>query len=164
MNKRILISPNSFKECASAVTIAKLIGNNLSALKDTELITKPISDGGDGFLEVCRFYFDGEIIKYSISRAYDDSTFDCPILYCKNLNEIYIESAEVFGLKVIPDLYRNPLRLSSKGLGELLKKIEYDVRLGKLNIRRCGPGRRCGRHGPQYQNDTYSWMTFALSR
>lgn len=131
MRKRILISPNSFKECADSVTIAELIKDNLSYLKDAELIVKPITDGGDGFLKVCQFYFGGEIRKYSISTAYDDSLFECPVLYCESSKEVYIESAEVLGLKIVPRAYRNPLRLSSKGLGQLLKKIEQDVQLNR---------------------------------
>lgn len=132
--KRILISPNSFKECADSVTIAELIKYYLSDLKDSELIVRPISDGGDGFLNVCRFYFEGEIRKYKISTAFDDSRFECPVLYCSKNQEIYIESAEVLGLKVVPMHLRNPLKLSSKGLGELLLKITEEVEQGKINV------------------------------
>ena len=67
MEKRILIAPNSFKECADSVTIAKLISENLSQLKDVQLMVKPISDGGDGFLNVCKYYFGGEIRKYKMT-------------------------------------------------------------------------------------------------
>lgn len=134
MRKRILISPNSFKECADSVTIAELIEENLSSLKDAELITKPISDGGDGFLEVCKFYFGGEIRYYTISAAHIESKFECSILYCESKKEIYIESAEVLGLKIIPLFYRNPLKLSSKGLGELIMHIENDVRKGEIKV------------------------------
>ncbi|MCW9098641.1 MAG: glycerate kinase, partial [Ignavibacteriaceae bacterium] len=134
MTKRILISPNSFKECADSVTIAELIEENLSLLKDAKPIIKPISDGGDGFIQVCKFYFGGEIRKYSISTAYDESRFDCPILYMKSRGEIFIESAEILGLKRIPSSFRNPLKLSSRGLGELLLKIGEDIKLGKLIV------------------------------
>ncbi len=134
MKKRILISPNSFKECADSVSIAELIRDNLVHLKNTELIMKPISDGGDGFLNVCRFHFGGEIRKYSISTSYDNSRFECPVLYCEKRREVYIESAEVLGLKVVPSFYRNPLKLTSKGLGELLLKIETDVQNKKIKI------------------------------
>jgi glycerate kinase len=130
---RILISPNSFKECANSVTIAELIRDNLKNLKDTELITKPLSDGGDGFLKVCRYYFGGEIRKYFISTSYDNSMFECPVLYCEKRKEIYIESAEVLGLKVVPAFYRNPLKLTSRGLGELLLKIESDIQGKRIN-------------------------------
>ncbi len=136
MRKRILISPNSYKECADSVTIATLIKGNLKSLDDTELILKPVSDGGDGFLGVCKFHFGGELKNYSISTAYDDSLFECPVLYCENRKEVYIESAEVLGLKVVPLAYRNPLRLSSKGLGELLLKIEEDIQHNILDVRK----------------------------
>jgi glycerate kinase len=136
MRKRILISPNSFKECADSVVIAELIKDNLSYLKDADLIVKPITDGGDGFLKVCQFFFGGEIRKYSISTAYGDSLFECPILYCENRKEIYIESAEVLGLKIVPLAYRNPLKLTSKGLGELLRKIEEGIHQGIINVQK----------------------------
>jgi len=132
MRKRILISPNSFKECADSVTIAELINDNLTNLKNAELITKPISDGGDGFLSVCRVYFGGEIRKYLIATAYDNSEFECPVLYCEKRKEIYIESAEVLGVKIVPLFYRNPLKLTSRGLGELLLKIEADLQSRKV--------------------------------
>ena len=131
---KILIAPNSFKECADSVTIAELIKKNLSLIKETELITKPISDGGDGFLNVCKFYFGGDLRKYSISTPYDESKFECPVLYTESRKEIYIESAEVLGLKVVPTSHRNPLKLSSKGLGELLLTIEEEIRNGKIDV------------------------------
>jgi glycerate 2-kinase len=136
MSKRILIAPNSFKECADSVTIAELIRDNLADISDAELIVKPISDGGDGFLTVCKFYFGGVIRNYSILKAYEDVAFECPVLYCEKRKELYIESAEVLGFNAVPMFYRNPLKLSSKGLGQLLKQIETDVRDSKINVKK----------------------------
>jgi glycerate kinase len=136
MNKRILIAPNSFKECTDSVSIAELIRDNLADLKDTELIIKPISDGGDGFLNVCSFYFGGELRKYKIKGVYDNTHFECSVLYCENRKEVYIESAEVLGLKVVPLPLRNPLKLTSRGLGELLWKIESDIQSCKIQAER----------------------------
>ena len=136
MKRRILISPDSFKECADAVTIAKIISKNLVNLKDIETIVKPITDGGDGFLKVCQFYFGGNIRYYPITRAYNETMFDCPVLYCEEREEVYIESAEVLGLKMVPTIYRNPLELSSKGLGEIIINLAVDVRLKKINAKK----------------------------
>jgi len=130
--KRILIAPNSFKECADSVTIAELIKTNLIIHGNAELITKPISDGGDGFLAVCKYYFGGEIKNYLISTPFDDSKFECPILVNYYQKSIYIESAEVLGFKVVPNGKRDPLSLSSKGLGELLIKLNEEVISGSL--------------------------------
>lgn len=140
MKKRIIIAPNSFKECAGSVTIAELITDNLMNVKDTELIIKPISDGGDGFLHVCRFYFGGELKKYKIKSAFENSYFECSVLYCEKRKEVYIEAAEVLGLKVVPLPYRNPLKLTSRGLGELLLKIETDVRSKRIKVERVNIG------------------------
>ena len=136
MKRRILISPDSFKECADAVTIAEIIEKNLENLKDVETIVKPISDGGDGFLKVCQFYFGGKIRYYIISKPYDETVLDCPVLYCEEREEVYIESAEVLGLKKVPTAYRNPLKLSSKGLGEILIKLEDDVRQKNIQVKK----------------------------
>lgn len=132
----ILIAPNSFKDCADSITIAEFIRDNLVNLTKDELIVKPISDGGDGFLNVCKFYFGGETINYKVSSAYDDSTIVCPVLYCEKRKEIYLESADVLGLKVVPLNNRKPLRLTSKGLGELLKKIEAGIQHSKVDVRK----------------------------
>ena len=132
--KRILISPNSFKECADSVIIAELIRDELKILKNVDLITKPVSDGGDGFLNVCKFYVGGEVRYYKIVTAYDESTFECPVLYSENRKEIYIESALVLGLMVVPITFRNPLKLTSKGLGELLVEINNDVKRGRIKV------------------------------
>jgi glycerate 2-kinase len=131
---RILISPNSFKECADSVTIAELVRDELKILKNVDLITKPVSDGGDGFLNVCKFYVGGEVRYYNIVTAYDESTFECPVLYSENRKEIYIESALVLGLMVVPITFRNPLKLTSKGLGELLVEINNDVKRGRIKV------------------------------
>ena len=132
--QKVLIAPNSFKECADSVTIANLFKENLNAIPNTDLIVKPISDGGDGFIRVCKFYFGGEILKYEISTAYNQLLLECPILYVAENKTIYMETAEILGLKVVPNKFRNPLKLSSKGIGELLLKIINDSKSGKISV------------------------------
>lgn len=132
--RKILIAPNSFKECADSVTLSELIFENLVSLPNFELIMKPISDGGDGFLNVCKFHFGGELINYKISTAYDNSMMKCSVLYVPESRTIFIESAEILGLKVVPRNFRKPVTLSSKGIGELLLKIRDDVKKSKIFV------------------------------
>jgi glycerate kinase len=140
MSINILISPDTFKECISSVKLSSLIAEEFDDLQGVNTIMKPISDGGDGFLEVCRFHFGGEILNYKIATPYDTSELVCPILYNRNSKTIYIESANVLGLKIVPDMFRNPLKLSSKGLGELLLNIENDILNGKINAEKIVMG------------------------
>lgn len=132
MERRVLIAPNSFKESAASTEIA---GYFYDFLPDGFVkILKPISDGGDGFLDVCKFYFGGEFFNYSISTPYSGDKRLCEVLFVEDQKKIFIESANVLGLKVIPIEKRKPLYLNSKGLGELLIEISRDVENGKLDV------------------------------
>lgn len=123
----ILIAPNSFKECSDSVELSDLIYENLKSVTKHNFSKAPISDGGDGFTKVCNYYFRGIPLTYRISKPYRDSYFDCSVIYSEETKKVYIESANVLGLKVIPKEFRNPLFLSSKGLGELIKRFEEEL-------------------------------------
>ncbi|OGU77764.1 MAG: hypothetical protein A2V93_10840 [Ignavibacteria bacterium RBG_16_34_14] len=142
--KNILVAVNSFKETADAVEVSKLFNKHLDKSL-FNVIQKPISDGGDGFLKICKFYFGLEILNYQITTPYDESFIDCKIGLDRDNKTLYIESAEVLGLKRIPISKRHPLYLSSKGLGDLLKLIlqdieEYKYEVNKLVIGIGGTG------------------------
>jgi glycerate kinase len=134
MKKKILIAANSFKECADSVTVTKYIAEGLGGSLGLKLILKPISDGGDGFLNVCREYKKLELLKYRVSTPYNDSKFTCLAGYDRQNKIIYIESADILGLKVIPKAERHPVLLSSKGMGDLFNAVLRDVKSKKISI------------------------------
>lgn len=127
---KILIAPNSFKECISSVNLADLISSNLSPGNNIETIISPLSDGGDGFLKVVQISFGGVSRSAVISKPFNDDRFKAPYLYDEKKRKIYIETAEVCGLKLIPPNERKILYNSSKGLGEMIKQISS---VNKLN-------------------------------
>jgi len=131
--KKILIAPNSFKESAASVEVAELFYKYLKS-PEYEFIIKPISDGGDGFLGVCRKNYDLDIIKFQVLSPYiPQKNINVSVGYSSKLKSVYIESSEVLGLKKIPFSKRHPLNLSSKGLGELLNKIKLRFNKDSLN-------------------------------
>lgn len=134
MKKKLLIAPNSFKEVADSDKVADLFNKYLTKDASLSVNKLPISDGGDGFLNVCKSAFNLEILKYKITTPYDESAFDCEVGYDKKRKRIYIESARILGLKVIPQEKRNPLKLSSKGVGDLFLKIVDDISLNKIFV------------------------------
>lgn len=132
---KILLAPNSFKECASSNKINELLKNNLSN-KNFDLIPFPLSDGGDGFLEVCKYHFNLDILNIKASTPYDETLIDVPIGYKKDTQTIYIESAKVLGLHLIPIELRRPIELNSKGMGDLLNLIQYKSETSKLKVKK----------------------------
>ena len=136
----ILIAPNSFKECADSVEITEYIRGSLFKLLPEEIkskidfLLKPISDGGDGFLQVCQRNFGVEFLHFEISNPFSKDKFFCPVGYYQETKTIYIESAEVLGMKLIPEEFRRPMSLSSKGMGELLLQIYDFVMDGIMDV------------------------------
>ena len=131
---KILIAPNSFKEAADSDEVCNLFLKYLSKNNSLSFETLPISDGGDGFLNTCRSVFGLKILKYKITTPFDESQFECNIGYNERTRQVFIESARILGLKVIPKEKRNPLYLSSKGIGDIFLKLIDEVERKKLAI------------------------------
>jgi glycerate 2-kinase len=132
--KKILVAPNSFKESASSIEIAAYFQKYLNSSKN-KIIIKPISDGGDGFLNICQNNFNLEILMFNVPTPFMNQTyFNIPVGYSSAYKTIFVESAEILGLKKIPFSHRHPLKLSSYGLGELLKVITQ--KFNKINLER----------------------------
>jgi len=134
VNKNILVVPNSFKECADSVAIAELLNKTLSKNNSIKTIVKPLSDGGDGFLRVIQSLYSVTPIVYSIYDNNNNLTKDIYVLIDKINKRAYIESAELFGINVVPKVNRKPLKLNSEILGDVLLNLVNDVKLNKFII------------------------------
>lgn len=130
----ILIAPNSFKECADSVAIAKIIFTVLSDVKKFNLLIKPLSDGGDGFLSINESISELKPLTYLIKDNYGDNLKEYKILYNPKNKTIWIESAKLFGLKLFQKSELNPLYLNSELLGKLLFAITQDVLNNKIEV------------------------------
>ena len=134
MKLNILLAPNSFKECADSVIISGILSKELRRLSEFSVIEKPLSDGGDGFLSVCEKLFGGRRLTYSIQNIYGDLNKPIDVLLSEDRSTIYIESADIVGLRNVPKELRAPIELNTAPLGELLKHIILDVNKQKISI------------------------------
>jgi glycerate kinase len=130
----ILITPNSFKECADSGEIAELINKTLSKNTSIKTIVKPLSDGGDGFLKVIQSIYSVTPIVYSIYDNNNNLNKEFFVLIDKINKRAYVESALLFGLNVIPKINRKPLKLNSQTLGDVLLNLAADVKSNKYEI------------------------------
>ncbi|MHB1686194.1 MAG: glycerate kinase [Ignavibacteriaceae bacterium] len=145
MHRTILVAPNSYKECADSVQAAHLFEKYLNAENKFKIIKKPISDGGDGFLNVCKSILNLKLINYSVSSPIDNFKINCTVGLDEKSSTLFIESSDIIGLKLVPVHKRNPLLLTTKGLGELLSQINQEVLARKYNVKRVviGVGGTC---------------------
>lgn len=128
--KKILIAPNSFKGCASSVEAAQLISGAVNEypnlLCDKELC--PITDGGDGFLEVLKHIQKHlEKINFPLTPYYLSGTEAIvEVLYSHTEKIYFLESAKIFGLALNEDKCPNPLKYNTVNFGRLIRNILED--------------------------------------
>ena len=134
----ILIAPNGFKECASPVQTADLLVEKLRKFLpeniEVEFLKIPLSDGGDGFLDVLSQVYSLRILALSVTAPWLTQRISVEIGYSRQLKTVFLESARIVGLKLIPPEKRNPARLSSVGFGEIISKLVELKSQGKLEI------------------------------
>lgn len=120
---KILVAPNSFKNSLSSVQITNLLSSGLAKLKNAEIIESPISDGGDGFLEVIKFHKKHNFIEREFQTEFAGEKIAVPAVIDILNKELFLESADIIGLKKILESKKNPLRLNSFALGNIILKI-----------------------------------------
>ncbi|RKX68770.1 glycerate kinase, partial [candidate division WOR-3 bacterium] len=109
---RIVVAPNSFKESLSAMDFIRVV----ESVADDEIIPVPLSDGGDGFLDC----LPGEEIEVPTIGPLGE---EIEVLVKRDGRRIYIESASVLGLRLVPPERRDPKKTTSKGLGILIRRL-----------------------------------------
>ncbi|HZW38023.1 MAG TPA: glycerate kinase [Ignavibacteriaceae bacterium] len=119
--KNLLIAVNSFKECASSTYITSTYKKLFK--KDYNVFAHPMTDGGDGFLVVCKDRFKLQILTFKILNSFNNAELKVDVGYDKISKTLYLESADVIGLKLLNKNYRNAAVLNSENLGELFLKI-----------------------------------------
>jgi glycerate kinase len=81
VSKTILLAPNAFKESADSLTVSSIITEVIKSETTYNVIEKPLSDGGDGFLNVCEKIFNTNRLSYYIQRIYDNQLIPFELLY-----------------------------------------------------------------------------------
>lgn len=117
---KILIAPDSYKECLSAIRVAECMRDGLAlSLPDAEFVIRPMADGGEGTVDALMYGLSG--VKKEIQ------TVD---MYRRPLTTFYgeidrdtavIEVANIIGMEVTSE--RNPHLASSFGVGDVMRQL-----------------------------------------
>lgn len=116
---KIVVAPDSFKECLSAREVAEVMALAVRALvPEARLIKLPLADGGEGTLEVVAPLLNAEIETVQVPGP-----LGRPVLsrYGRAGETAILEVAQACGLQLVQPHERNPFTASTKGVGELLK-------------------------------------------
>jgi glycerate kinase len=115
---RVLICPDKFAGTLSAVEAAEAIARGWSAaVPGDDVITRPLADGGPGFLDVISTAVGGERIWVA---TVDPLGRPVPGEVLVVGQTAYLESAQACGLHLLTDAERDPRTTTSYGLGVLI--------------------------------------------
>jgi len=116
---RILIAFDKFKYTFSAEEITHIVAQLLDSDKYT-IWEVPLSDGGEGFLDVIKRYVSAQFIELKTYNAILE-VITAPVLVAGRV--AFIECANTCGIANLPADKRNPLFTTSFGLGIQIKKL-----------------------------------------
>ena len=131
----ILIAPNALKGSLSAPAAARAIAAGVRrVLPQAELRLLPVADGGDGVLEVLEETLAGERVTARVHGPLG-ALLDAHYIYVPTRRLALLEMARVAGLALLSPAQYDPLRASTRGLGELiLAALERGARQILLGI------------------------------
>ena len=117
---RIVIAPDSFKECLEAPAVAQAIARGwVRAAAQDELVIMPLADGGEGTTAALVSAAGGRLEWCTVSGPLGDPV-EAHFGLIEDGRTAIVEVAQASGLQRIPPTQRDALRACSRGTGELI--------------------------------------------
>lgn len=118
---KIVIAPDSFKECLTAAQVAQSIENGMRQIfPDADYVQVPVADGGEGTLQSLVDATQGRFIEVTVTGPLGEPVTACFGLLGKG-DTAMIEMAQASGIELVRPETRNPLIATTFGTGELIK-------------------------------------------
>lgn len=115
----VLVAPTAFKGTLGPEEAAKAMASGVAAVwPEARIDCHPVSDGGNGLLESYLAHETGTLEHCEVAGPLGDRV---RARFVTSGSVVVVESAEACGLHLIPRQLRDPLRSSTRGVGELLQ-------------------------------------------
>ena len=115
---KIVIAPDSFKESLTARQVAEAIRDGFQrALPHADCLILPVGDGGEGTVEAI-MHSSRYVKKTALINGPFGDEVEMPYIQKDSL--ALFEVADLVGLAKIPPEKRNPLKIQTKGIGQLI--------------------------------------------
>lgn len=115
---RVVVAPDTFGGTLSAVEAAEAMADGWRReAPEAELVLRPLSDGGPGFVDVLAASLDGDVVPVATADPLGRPVVGALLVAGATA---YVESAQATGLHLLTAAERDPRVTSSAGLGALL--------------------------------------------
>ena len=118
---KIVIAPDSFKESLTAQQVAEAIKRGFQqSIADVECLLCPVGDGGEGTVDAIRHSIDLEENWIQVTGPFGQKE---AMRYFQKEQLALFEVADLVGLGKIPLEKRDPLKIQTCGIGELIRHL-----------------------------------------
>ena len=142
---KIIVASSGHKDFLNPKDSSEIISNIIEKCHNLESVVIPVTDGGEGLIDILVEYFKGQIIQFHVH----DSLFrirKAKIGLIKNKKTAVIEIAEAAGSSLLKNHEKQTMVATSYGVGEMIKKCydigcrEFYIGLGGSIVSDCGLG------------------------
>jgi len=120
--RTILIAPDSFKGSLSARDVAEAMERGVrDVAPDCVAIKHPISDGGEGLVDILTYALGGTVIATEVSGPLPGQRVTARWGLSGDESTAIVEMAEAAGLPLVPEEQRDPKITTTYGVGELIR-------------------------------------------
>ncbi len=117
----IVVCMDSWKGSLGAAAAGEAVAAGLrDQWPDAEIQVIPLADGGEGSLEIVRSVRPGTVSWHGVCGPLPDMRLRAPVLYWPERGEALVEAATCAGLPLLPAGQRDPLRTTTRGVGDLI--------------------------------------------
>lgn len=120
---KFIIAPDSYKGCLKSIEVCGYLAAGIKQVRPDAKIEKlPMADGGEGSVEAIVLSTGGEFYKLKVRGPLADQV---EALYgvAGNSNTAVMEMASASGIELLPREKLNPLKTTTYGTGQVLKRI-----------------------------------------
>jgi glycerate 2-kinase len=115
---RVLIAPDCFGGTLTAPEAAQAMADGWqAAAPGDELVLRPLTDGGPGFVDVLHTVLGGTLHTEEVTGPLGERV---TATWLEHDGTAYVESAQANGLHLVPQADRRPLDATTRGVGELM--------------------------------------------
>lgn len=121
--RRVLVAMDKFKGTLTAAEACAAVARGVRAVfPETEIQSLPVADGGEGTAEAVHAAIGGEWRHLAVPNAAGERLVKAPMLLVDHEDErvAVMEMSAACGLAMLPETERDPLKTTTKAVGEML--------------------------------------------
>lgn len=120
---KIVFAPDKFKMCMKSATVRRVLQNAFrSVMPDAELVSVPVSDGGEGMTRALSDALHGETHTVEVTGP-DGNPVEAEFALVNNGLTAVFEMSSASGLYLVNPVKRDPMTATTYGTGEVIRAI-----------------------------------------